>query len=353
MEFDWEPIYTAVDHVAKDEDGKISCSRVLLEEGFPQSEELIERINTRLTFLVKRKSDTGAGSPCKAFHFDETEKGSEDMELLSGLATATSLEQFGELQSGLQERLKMLMLATGCLMVTMKYIGSFGDTKHECVYVDLIGMGSAASLEVNEDNLDIHKVDDTLAEGVAQALTYPFVMLHNQEARGDLVKINNQPAKHPFPAMFAINPPHVTEWLLQQELGKALQTSQDGSLWGDRNGYFKKLAPAKRTAISGDGGLVKREHRLNISLAAALARESARTAADLYSKEQKLTLQTDGAKVSMSLADLGENVFFAKTQGECFVVLRTRDVKITAGPLSAVDFLDAPSLEDLLSVLNG
>ena len=175
-----------------------------------------------------------------------------------------------------------------------------------------------------------------------KAIFYPYGT--PEEPRYDMVKILTKPASDPWSALLAVRSPLSTERLLQDEVAKAVMEIEPEK-WKDRKPLFDRIPPKKRMLL-GEERLVPPDLTMEPAVAAAVARRCCRSSEDLYGKKQVLSLDLEGAKVTLPVDRMGESFAFYRHQGEEFLLIRAKRVMTNRGALGPADFIEASSLEE-------
>ncbi len=349
---DWSPVYLVVAKLGykdPDEPEKGLEPEILdRSEGFPQSDEgFADFLDGLIVEALGRRTDTGASSPCKAYDFVENKKGEQDRQLLEQeLLMATDLASFEEAGRDLLGRLAELSgIAPGVAMLgRIRVVDEETDKGAELVALFLLPYQEAYRMD-HDEGLSLSQVPGILSKKSARSLLYP--MVDETGPRHDRLKIHARPASDPFPGLFSVRPPPTTEALLQAEVARALY-ARDRKAEERYSGYFEK-PPPRRRELFGEDRMVKIADLLPSTDAAAVARESSRTARDLYQKEQKVKLVIDGTvRVDARAEGLGDSFFLAEKGGERFLVIRGKHFVTSTPQVCPLDFLEVEELDDLL-----
>ncbi len=349
--FDWNPELMVVHKLAwRDQDHPdqgLERSEIVRSEGFPDADDsFLDYLDYQLRELIKKKPDTGAGSPCKVYQFVENSKGSEDRGLLEDkLVMATDIATFS---AGIEQVMERIMAVPGVgqgMVVAMKLAATFGEGDSGASFVTLFWFDFEDATRFQEDPLRLDDLTGILLRKAGRGMIYPY--LEGDTPRHDLVKLHCRPASHPFVELFSVIPPPTTEELLQREVARAIFSR--GSDAEERyKAYFEKT-PAKKRELFGEQRLVKVGDLIPERDAAAVARESSRTAKDLYDKDQKMKITIDGMlSVDLRMENLGESFFFAKEGQEKFLIIRGKSFQSNRAQLSSVDFLEVESLANVI-----
>jgi hypothetical protein len=351
-EFDWTPeffsIFTIEPEDAEAPEGRLVTRSLADCEGFPDAEEsFLDFVDFQIRALMKKKPDTAASSACKVYHFTETDGGEEDRKLLEEqLLMATDRGTFREGAMAFLDRLmgipgvKPGLLVVARVSATLE-MAAAGVKLLTVLWADF----EDASRFLAEGSLALEEISQVLLRKLSRGFLYPY--LGEDTPRHDLLKMNCRPVTHPFVGLLNVEPPPTTDQLLQKEVARAMFSREPGAEERYR-GYFEKSPPKKRE-LFGEERLVKVGDLLPAREAAAVARESARTSHDLYSKEQKMKINVDGlVTVDLKLENLGESFFFAKEGGEKYLVIRGKSFQTNKSQLNSIDFLDVGSLSEAI-----
>ncbi len=351
--FDWNPELITIHKLAWSDpdhpDQGLERKELTRTEGFPDAEDsFLDYLDYQLREIIKKKPDTGANSACKVYQFVDNSKGAEDRSLVEDeLIMATDIASFS---AGIEKLLERVMAVPGVgpgIIVAMKLAATFGEGETGGSFVTFFWIDSEEAARLKEDPLGIDDLGDCLIRKPCRGFIYPF--LAGDTPRHDLVKLHSKPASHPFTELLAIFPPPTTEELLQKEVARAIFSigKEPEAMQEQYEGYFEKT-PAKKRELFGEERLVKVADLLPERTAAAVARESSRTAKDLYDKDQKMKITIDGmVKVDLKLENLGESFFFAQEGQERFLVIRGRSFLSNKSQLSPLDFLRTDSLQQV------
>lgn len=322
-------------------------------EGFPDGDEgFADFLHFLIEEIFGKKPDTGAGSPCKAWGFLPNEKGEEDRDLLeNGLLMATDAKAFKTGLQALLERFPRLPGAKPGLVIVARFHAQVEGLKRGARFLALFHLDFQDALRLeHEHGLSLSRLDEVVIRKLTRGILYPLVEVEGP--RHDLVKILCRPASDPFPSLLAVTPPTTTEELLQGAVAQALYATGKGAE-ARFKAYFEKPAPRRRE-LFGEDRFVKVKDLIPPTEAQAVARESARTARDMYAKEQKVKIDVDGAvSVDARLDQLGESFFFAEKDGEKYLLIKGKKFVSTRPQLTSVDFMSIESLEELLERIRG
>lgn len=354
-DFDWTPEFFSI-HAIEPEDADVPEGRLVTRalascEGFPDAEEsFIDFLDFQIRAMVKKKPDTAAASACKVYHFVDTQGGEEDRKLLEEqLLMATDLKNFQEAATDFLARLMGIPGVKPGLLVVARVSATIEMAQAGVPMLMVLWVDFAdATRFSSEGSLSLEDIPHVLLRRLGRSFVYPY--LGEEKPRHDLLKLHCRPVTHPFVGLLNIEAPPTTDQLLQKEVARAMFAREPDSEQRYR-GYFEK-APPKKRELFGEERLVKVHDLLPSREAAAVARESARTSRDLYSKEQKMKINVDGLlTVDLKLENLGENFFFAKEGEEKFLVIRGKSFQANKSQLNSIDFLEVDSLGDVIGRL--
>jgi hypothetical protein len=354
-DYDWTPEFLIVARIAPEDPDEVGAPLVpmVIEacKGFPGSDEsFVDLLDGLLSESLKRRTDTGASAPCKAYGFVDNAKGEEDRRLLEeGLLMATDLDGFRDAGLALIRRLADLPGAVPGLAVVMSATLTDIDAGRGVKSLAVFDLPYQDAQQVEHTaGLSLVDIPEVIVRKQARSMLYP--LFGGDEPRHDLVKIHSRPAAAPFPGVLSVRPPPTTEVLLQQEVARALYSGGSGAE-PRYSPYFEK-PPAKKRELFGEERLVRVQDLLPPTRAAAVARESSRTTRDLYDKDQKLSLVVDDqVKIDARADSLGEAVFFAEHGGDRYMVIKGKKFVTNKAQLSSLDFLKVESLQDVLTQL--
>lgn len=340
---DWKPKFLTVDRVVIGDDNSPELDPVLAVEGFPKGgEEFVDLLDHQMRAVLKHKPDTGVSSPCKVYGFTDGEVGQSDRKVLEELLQAGALENFQVWADQVGESVVALPDVKPGVLVQILVDATF-DEKEFPIYFALLMSYLPTDRLLFGDEVTLEEVADVVPRDPSLALAYPYGD-YPDDVSPDLVKILCRPASHSWSSLFSVASPPTTEKLLQDEVGKAYR-KLDKDKWKLVKKLFARVPPKRRPLFS-EERIIPQEALLGPAAAGGVARESQRTAKDLYGKDQVLKVKMGNATITLPANELNETFAFARKGDHEYLVIKAKATMSQKGCITAAELTDIDSLEE-------
>ena len=325
------------------EEGAKQAELVLANSGFPADDPVLQdHLDSLLVEAFKKRPDTGEGSACKLWTFQDTPPGKEDREVFFEALTTENPKTFQSLARRVAGRYLSLPGARPGLLFFLnvrvtpkKGMGGNFFVIFVCDFADL------RRYDPHIGHLE--SVDDAVEKKCKKAVVYPY---HNgYDFDKDKVKVVQSGAKvAAFADLFYLEPPPSTKDLLEQELKEAVTKRDDGEKYED---YFVSELPKERE-LFGEERYINLSDLLSTDDVVHLSKESYQSAMDKHGKKSRVRIVVDdGVKFEGQLDKLGINYFFARKGGAKYLIVKGEKF-LTKSQLSSIEFLDVEDLDEVL-----